>query len=545
MTANQRITDIHCLKCGAPAAFDIVSQKYVCSYCGSSVGIQEAVQVKQVFRKIQRDKNRNTITEYSLFHAECTGSGADIVFEENEALADCPFCSRALVRKEYLNAENMPECIIPFAVTPEEAEQLLLDWCGNSRKPEARQLKNLSGRMTGIYLPYELIEGPVSLTAERMDGSREYRCEGYIREEFVNRSRQLDNILLDGMEPFDTSAMKEFDFAYAAGQRIKTADLPEDALEKRIREEVSLSYTPAVRKVLQTKAVQTDAFVSGVIRLPVLLPVYYIADGELMAAVNGQTGKVSVRALKKTKYYFLPWWLKAAGATMILSLLLFGALCLFGMNAQESMAVSGMTGFFFLIVTMCLYSDTQHNDFAVESGREIYTSGEKTFVRERGRLVLRDKILERKAGEPVFFETLDGKNVPVELRFATVPRILYMLLTAAAVIFLPVIIALFLNGFDFRRLTLGGSAVWFCITVPVVPIVFLKYGAAELYSNPWIYEIRDDGTRKRYRKKPDISFMKTILPDLLENLYTPPQCFGIWACIGVFCFMCWLTAFGF
>ena len=545
MTANQKITDIHCLKCGAPAAFDIVSQQYVCSYCGGTVGIKEAIQEKQGFRKIQRDKMSRTVTDFRLFHAECTGCGADLVFEENEALADCPFCSRALVRKEYLKADNMPECIIPFAVTPEEAEKLLLDWCSHSRKPEAKKMKKLTGSMTGIYLPYELIEGPVSLTAERMDGSRTYRCEGYIREEFVNRSRQLDNILLDGMEPFDTSAMREFDFAYTAGQRIKTADVPEDELAKRIREEVSLSYTPAIRKVLQTKAVETDALVSSVIRLPVLLPVYYIADGELMAAVNGQTGKVSVRALKNTKYYFVPWWLKAAGATLILSLLLFGALCLFGMDAKESMAIAGITGFFFLIVTMCLYSDTLHNDFAVESGREIYTSGEKTFVRERGRLVLRNEILERKAGEPVFFEDLDGQTVPVELKFATIPRILYMLLLAGVTVFLPVIIALFLNGFNFRMLTLGGSAVWFCITVPVVPIIFLKYGVTELYDRPWIYEILENGRRKRYRKKSDTSWIRKELPYFLESLYTPPLCFAVWAVIIVFCFICWLTAFGF
>ena len=50
-----------------------------------------------------------------------------------------------------------------------------------------------------------------------------------------------------------------------------------------------------------------------------LLPVYYIAEGETMAAVNGQTGKVSVRAEKASHYYFLPWWFKAILATLLVS----------------------------------------------------------------------------------------------------------------------------------------------------------------------------------------------------------------------------------
>ena len=40
---KNRITDIHCPQCGAPASFDIVQQMYVCGHCGGTVGITEAV----------------------------------------------------------------------------------------------------------------------------------------------------------------------------------------------------------------------------------------------------------------------------------------------------------------------------------------------------------------------------------------------------------------------------------------------------------------------------------------------------------------------
>ncbi len=546
MTEVKKITDIHCLSCGAPAKFDIVQQKYVCRYCGSAVGIDEARQEKQGFRKIQRGRINASAKNYRLFHAECSGCGADIVMAENEALAGCPFCSRALVRSEYLNADNMPESLIPFALTQEEAKERMLAWCSdNSSRREAKLLKKNIESLQGIYLPYELVQGPVHMQAGRMDSFGTYRCEGYIENELISRSADLDNQLLDGMEPFDTDALKEFDFAYAAGQRIRIADMAEDSLKKRIEDELSCSYLPQVRKIMQTEAAEVTADAGSVIRLPVLLPVYYLAKNDLLAAVNGQTGKVSVRSLSPKHYYFIPWWLKAVIAALLLSLAVFGGLQLFGMTMQESMLLSGVIALFFIIVLLCLYSDTVHNSFAVESGREIFTSGEKTFVRERGRLVLRDELLARKTMKPVFFETIDGKAVPVELKFATVPRVLQTALLSFAVIFLPVIIALLLNGFNFRQLNLGGAAVWFCIMVPVVPVVVLKYGSAELYERPWIYILDENGRKKRYRKKTDPETFRKNLMTILKALFIPPTCFGIWALIGVFLLICWLTAFGF
>ena len=131
-----------------------------------------------------------------------------------------------------------------------------------------------------------------------------------------------------------------------------------------------------MRKTLETKAVDVRADVSAAVRLPVLLPVYYIADGNTMAAVNGQTGKVSVRAEKESHYYFIPWWFKAILSVLVFSGTLFLALYLGGMNMGENLIITGMTAMIFLIVTLCLFSDTTKNRFSVESGHRIFTSGE-------------------------------------------------------------------------------------------------------------------------------------------------------------------------
>lgn len=265
-----------------------------------------------------------------------------------------------------------------------------------------------------------------------------------------------------------------------------------------------------------------------------------------MAAVNGQTGKVSVRSEKEGHYYFLPWWLKATLITAAFGGILYAALALlFGMAAGDSLFITGAATLTFFIVMLCLYSDTTKNRFSVEAGYEIFTSEGPGFHRERGRLVPNDKEAERKTAEPVFFMTLKDVYRPVVLKFTTPGRILKMIIRAVVVLFLPVILALFINGFDTGSLELAGSAVWFCIMVPVVPVYFVKYGITELHDRPMIYTISEKGKKKRYRGQRPDSDERHPVKTVLIVLFKPPGSFAVWAGIAMFFLMVYLTAFGF
>ena len=545
LNAN-RIADIHCPNCGAPAEYDIRSNVYACQYCGGEVTTGEAQEEKLGFRKLQQSKLRDSAAHYRLQRATCSGCGAAVVFGEDEALASCAFCGRALVRKKYLHKKELPEIVIPFQITEEEARECLARWCEKHReKREAKLLKGKLDELKGCYLPYEFLRGPVTCRASRYSGGKTFSCSGFLNEAFVNCSGQLDNLLLDGMEPFDLDALTGFDFAYVAGHQVKIDNIPGKELERRIREEVSHTYEPAVQKVLETRAVQVQTDIASVVRMPALLPVYYLADGELMAAVNGQTGKVSVRAMRESHYYFLPWWLKSILATIVIGLAGFLGFSLFGVGVQENLLFSACLSFFALIVTLAAFSDTKRTKFCIEHGRKVFTSGDQALARTDG--ILKETTPpERSIVPPVFFETLDGKREEVVIRFTTPLRLAGMILMAMAVLFLPVLIALCLNGFDFSRLELGGSAVWFCIFVPVIPIYIVKFGVIELYNRPWIYTVSRDGKKKRYRKKRDQDFCwKDIVKTVLTVLFIPPICFAVWFGIVCFCIMCYLTAFGF
>lgn len=294
---GKEILDIHCPQCGAPANFDIIHQVYGCGYCGGTMKVEAALEEKKDYRDAQQKKMKKSAEAFALESASCSGCGATIVFGENEALSKCAFCGRSLVRKEYLYDAGLPESVIPFGITKAEAQQRLEEWCDrNRRKKEAKRLRSMIPELKGFYLPYETVRGPVRCRVSCKRTAKVYGFDGFVNDEFVNGSKQLDNLLLNAMEPFDLDGLEAFDFAYLAGQRVKITDISSAEAERRMIEEISENYRPQLEKMWGTKAIEVGAEAKSAVRLPVLLPVYYISSGDICAAVNGQTGKVSVRA---------------------------------------------------------------------------------------------------------------------------------------------------------------------------------------------------------------------------------------------------------
>ena len=147
-----------------------------------------------------RKKIRKSSRRYRLMRGLLLRLRGGDRFEESEALSNCAFCGRSLVRSEYLDTDGHSENDLPLRLTEEEAGERFKEWCDkNSGKAEAKHLRPLLKELKGFYLPYELVRGPVHMTVSRMDGGGNYPCDGFINDEFVNRSKQLDNLLLDGM----------------------------------------------------------------------------------------------------------------------------------------------------------------------------------------------------------------------------------------------------------------------------------------------------------------------------------------------------------
>lgn len=498
MAKNNNPLRIFCKNCGAPAGFDIIRQTYSCPNCGQISGIEEVKKDVAQWRELKKRDNKARTAGQNLEKHACPTCGAEVAIPAGEATGACDFCGSKLIRKELVGAEQMPELIIPFFITPEEAKKRMLQFAEeNKNKPEGEAVLQNIDKLKGYYLPYQLVQGPVSATVSRDATVRKYYCDGYLDGTAVNTSKQLDNLTLNEMEPFDWSEAQPFEYGYIAGQNVKLSDISDAQTEKRVLQEVQEDFLPEVERVMQTSGVTLQMQSGNLMTIPVLLPVYFIKalykDRGVTAAMNGQTGRIAISTGREKKT--LPWVVEPTAYTLISIALMW--------YFSGSLELAGMGGLVLGIIFFAIF----------EQGREALVrrivlksdvakaerKGEKLAI-EEGADVLENPY----DNTPIFREKNEaGEMVPVRLRFYPIGRQVSVIINLLITIFLPAIIAAF-----FRFVSMGSGekfmdgfapqygAAWYVFAAFLAILYWAKGVRTDAYDHPYIYQIMEDGNQK-------------------------------------------------
>lgn len=229
-----------------------------------------------------------------------------------EATAECPFCGNTLIDDSFSETE-LPEVIIPFKITLEEAKDKLKQWIHeNSEKTAAQSIEKHLDGLTGCYLPYQIVRGANNghlFIAKMIGGDTSHPFKAYLDSTAINASKEFDNLLLDGMEPFLFDEAKEFDFSYLNGQKAKIKNIDGKELNIRIDEEIKAQLFRTLSKKLLNRRLSLFLLDNDNESASALLPVYFMHCGNgIEAAVNGQTGKISIMTGKTTKPSRF-WWI--------------------------------------------------------------------------------------------------------------------------------------------------------------------------------------------------------------------------------------------
>ena len=489
---------IYCKNCGAPAGFDIIRQTYSCPNCGQVSGLPEVEKSMTQWRELHK-KNMKARTEgQQLEEHACPTCGAQVIIKAGEATGACDFCGSKLVRKDLINPEQLPELIIPFFITPEEAKKRMQQWAqDNAKTPEGEAVLANIDKFKGYYLPYQLVRGPVGGTVTRDETYRQYYCDGYLDGTAVNTSKQLDNLTLNDMEPFDWSEARPFEYGYIAGQNVKLADISGAQTEERILREVKEDFLPEVERVMQTEGVNINLKSGNLLTIPVLLPVYFIKakfkDRGLTAVMNGQTGRIAVSTgrEKRSKPWLWNWFLYTLGTFLLLTFL-FGNVYMGLMCTSVPFIVYGV-----------MFS--QSGDEVV---RRIVLKTEAAKAERKGNalsIAEGEEVLENPYDNtPVFREKNDaGELVPVHLRFYPLSRMISVVANTLITIFLPAIIAAVIRLADMKdgeRFMDGFApeygAAWYTLVFIIVLLYLSKGLRMDAYDHPYIYEILENGKEK-------------------------------------------------
>ena len=254
----------------------------------------------------------------------CKSCGAELCLSGVETSTFCIYCGQPTIVFDRMEKVRMPDTIIPFVVTKEEAlEKIRTKVKKGLFIPSA--MKNFEPeRVCGIYIPYWLFDADYSdemvirskVKSGKTTVTKYYRrfpsCKLYYFP--VDASKNLNDLSSQKLEPYDYSGMRPFNPAYMSGFYSDRFDMSADQMmiTSMFRAQ-SKMYDYVKKTVPGSPQGISDSYPRFHVRKKyyTMLPAWFMTVKygfiPYTITVNGQTGKVvgAVPYSKKKFYAFM------------------------------------------------------------------------------------------------------------------------------------------------------------------------------------------------------------------------------------------------
>lgn len=329
MSQTSGVLEYKCPCCGAGLVFGDEQQKMTCQYCDNEFELEAVKEYNAGLDQSDAQeyvRQEDTAEEWSQEEQEnlqvflCPSCAGEIITDANTAATFCPYCGNPSILPGRVTGGLKPDGVIPFKTSKEDARAAFLKLCkGKPLLPKVFTQEQQLEKITGMYVPFWLydcsgdFQGRYSATRVHHWSDRDYiytKTDHYLltREAEagfagipMDGSSKMDDVFMESIEPFDYSAMVDFDTAYLSGYLADKYDVPSDQGQERVRQRVDrsindmlqstfLGYTTVLPTSRQLKIRQSGAKY-------VLLPVWMlntVYQGKTYTfAMNGQTGKIT------------------------------------------------------------------------------------------------------------------------------------------------------------------------------------------------------------------------------------------------------------
>ncbi|HRU97136.1 MAG TPA: hypothetical protein P5092_06880 [Ruminococcus sp.] len=311
-----------CPNCNAELKFDPTTQKLSCDYCLSSFTIDEIKEIYAESVAVMPDEAEETEDEFashtSLYH--CASCGADIMADEHTTALFCYYCHNPVILSGKLTGDYKPSKIIGFKITREQALSKFKHWCsGRMFVPKDFNSDEQLEKMTGLYVPFWVancdLKADYAAVGRRVrswtTGSTEYtetkeysvvRSANIIAEGIpADGESKIDDLLMESIEPFNYSELKDFSMSYFSGFFADKYDVDKAAVFPRIRSRATDAGRSIIRKSVSgytsLKVMNETYSIKKTDWQYIMLPVWFMTyryNGKVYEfALNGQTGKLA------------------------------------------------------------------------------------------------------------------------------------------------------------------------------------------------------------------------------------------------------------
>ena len=338
------VISFKCPNCDGELIFDPSTQKYKCEYCMSLFSQAELEAMKPAAASDKSgtpdqsggekkdasgmrdaagsasDRAGSEAAQEEAVIYTCPSCGAEIITDQTTAATFCYYCHNPVVIGGRLSGELLPNRVIPFEVTRQDAEKKFLDYVSTKRfVPRAFFDKKQIERLSGVYFPYWLydveLEGRMDGTARNIrvwrTGDAEYtetkhyaiRREGDISLKNLpeNALRKANAKLAAGVLPYDFHRMKEFHMGYLSGFLAECRDIRQTEVAAKMQSEMRESAQKLMRDTVtgfNSVTMQRSDFRPkregwSYVLLPVWTITYRGRNGKVYYySMNGQNGRV-------------------------------------------------------------------------------------------------------------------------------------------------------------------------------------------------------------------------------------------------------------
>lgn len=320
----------HCPNCRAPISFKPDKQLFICDYCNSEFTPEEmytyftaqeekanARAQKELERQEKHKEKAGEEAEQMVHEYLCDNCGANVVTDDTTTSTFCFYCHSPVIITSRLQGDFRPDQMLPFKFSEEQAKERFLDWTRKKKylPSDFTSAAHLE-KMTGLYLPYWYVDSDISVnfsgTSKNVSSWRSgdyvyretsiYKHERqgtyYLRNVNLAAFEKIDQNLLNGIEPFDTSEFVPFampmlsgffteNFTFGREEGAKAMQneiesIAEDMLDSSLGgAEVTPSHKELINKDHEWK----------LSLLPIWVLTYNYLDRIYVYAMNGQSGR--------------------------------------------------------------------------------------------------------------------------------------------------------------------------------------------------------------------------------------------------------------
>ena len=309
-----------CPNCDGGLVFDPESGTYACEYCLSKFTQEELYGESQESETVQPEEAAESEkTQQSAVMYRCPSCGAEIITDETTAATFCFYCHNPIVLAGKLEGEYLPDGIIPFKITKEEATEKFMEWIQKKRfVPKGFYSKRHVEKLSGVYFPYWLYgcetDSYMNGTARDIRiwrvGDIEYtetktfevRRAGKVIFKHLPKTalQKAQNAMLKGIFPYEFGALEQFHMGYLSGFQAEKRDIDKESFTEEVRQSIQKYAEKRMRDTItgrnsfymdsQNHRICVEKF--QYVMLPVWVLTYRQGNQVYYFAMNGQTGEV-------------------------------------------------------------------------------------------------------------------------------------------------------------------------------------------------------------------------------------------------------------